>query len=128
MHINNFTDLHVWRRAMDLVVDVYDLTAAYPRSEQFVLTAHTHKTVISIPSNIGEGFRRQRRSLAAYVNHLDIALGSEGELFTQLEVGRRLAYVSAKTLEKPFADLNEVGRMLNGLIASLEAKDPGRIP
>ena len=122
MQINNFTDLTVWQRSMDLIVDVYKITERFPHSEQFVLTAHTHKTSISIPSNIAEGFRRQRRSLPTYLKHLDIALGSEGELFTQLEVGRRLGYVSAKDLEKPFDDLSEIGRMLNGLIASLELK------
>jgi four helix bundle protein len=122
MEINNFTDLHVWRRSMDLVVDVYRLTEQFPKSELFVLTAQTHKSVISIPSNVAEGFRRQQRSLLAYLNHLDIALGSEGELFTQLEIGRRLGYVSATTLQKPLADLEEVGRMLNGLITSLQKK------
>jgi four helix bundle protein len=94
----------------------------FPKSELFVLTAQTHKSAISIPSNIAEGFRRQQRSLLAYLNHLDIALGSEGELFTQLEIGRRLGYVSGTTLQKPLADLEEVGKMLNGLIASLDSK------
>src|SRR5687768_7079863 len=126
MKINNFTDLHVWRRSMDLVVDVYRVTEHFPKSELFALTAQTHKTVISIPSNVAEGFRRQQRSLLAYLNHLDIALGSEGELFTQLEIGRRLGYVSATTLRKPFADLEEIGRMLSGLIASLESKPSQR--
>ncbi len=122
MRINNFTDLHVWRHSMNLVVDVYHVTEQFPKSELFVLTAQTHKSVISIPSNIAEGFRRQQRSLPAYLNHLDIALGSEGELFTQLEIGRRLGYVSATTLQKPLADLAEVGRMINGLIRSLESR------
>ena len=90
MEIKNFTDLYVWQRSMDLVVDVYRVTEQFPRSELFVLTAQTHKSVISLPSNIAEGFRRQQRSLLAYLNHLDIALGSEGELFTQLEIARKL--------------------------------------
>ena len=126
MEINNFTDLHVWRRSMDLVVDVYRVTEQFPKSELFALTAQTHKSVISLPSNIAEGFRRQYRSLLTYLNHLDIALGSEGELFTQLEIGRRLGYVSATTLQKPLADLEEIGRMLNGLITSLELKQNQR--
>ena len=122
MEIKNFTDLYVWRRSMDLVVDVYRLTEQFPKSELFVLTAQTHKSVISIPSNVAEGYRRQQRSPLTYLNHLDIALGSEGELFTQLEIGRRLGYVSATTLQKPLADLQDVGRMLNGLASSLQRK------
>ena len=121
MKINNFTDLLVWQRSMDLVVDVYRLTKAFPVDERFVLTAQTRRSAISIPSNVAEGFRRQRRSLLSYINHLYIALGSEGELFTQLEACRRLGYLSAKDLERPFADLREIGRMLNGLVSSLEA-------
>jgi four helix bundle protein len=101
-------------------------SSRFPRSEQFGLTFQTNKSVISIPSNVAEGFRRQRRSLLAYLNHLDIALGSEGELFTQLECGRRLGFVSAKILEKPFDDLSEIGRMLNGLMTSLESKEAGK--
>ena len=117
--IRNFRDLLVWQRSMDLVVDVYRLTSQYPSDERFGLTAHTRKTSISIPSNVAEGC--SRRQLPAYVNHLNIAMGSEGELSTQLEVGLRLGYVSAHDLEKPFQQLNEIGRMLNGLSSSLEA-------
>lgn len=116
--IQDFRDLHVWQRSMDLVLDVYRITDAYPRYEMFNLTTHTRKSSISIPSNVAEG--ANRRALPAYVNHVNIAMGSEGELFTQLEVGRRRGYVSDKDLEKPFRDLAEIGRMLNGLSTSLE--------
>ena len=58
MEICSFTELVVWQRAMDLVVDVYRLTEKFPPNEQFVLTAQTHKSAIAIPSNIAEGFRR----------------------------------------------------------------------
>jgi four helix bundle protein len=64
MKILNFTDLRVWQKSMELVVAVYAITAKYPRSEQFGLTFQTNKSGISIPSNIAEGFRRQRRSVA----------------------------------------------------------------
>jgi four helix bundle protein len=121
MEINNFTELVVWQRAMELVVEVYRVTEAFPRAERFGLTAQIRRSVISIPSNVAEGFRRKRRSLASYINHLDIALGSEGELFTQLDAARRLRFVPANALDKSFADLGEIGRMLNGLIASLDA-------
>jgi four helix bundle protein len=119
MQIKHFTELQVWQRAMDLVVNVYRITDAYPRSELFALTAQTHRSVISIPANIAEGF--SRRSNSAYVNHLNIALGSEGELYTQLRIGERLDYVSAKTIEKTLDDLSQIGKMLHALIRALEA-------
>jgi four helix bundle protein len=116
--IQDFRDLVVWQRSMDLVLDVYRLTDAYPRYEMFNLTTHTRKSAISIPSNVAEG--ANRRSLPPYINHVNIAMGSEGELFTQLLVGQRLGYVAEKDLEKPFDNLAEIGRMLNGLSTSLE--------
>ncbi len=126
VEIKNFTELIVWQRAMDLVIDVYRVTAMYPRSERFVLTVQTERAAISIPSNIAEGFRRQRRSLGAYLYHLDVARGSEGELFTQLEVARRLGYVPQERLTKPLGELVEIGKMLNGLIGALETRGARR--
>lgn len=123
MPINNFTDLIVWQKSMDLVVDVYHITSKYPRDERFGLTFQTNKSSISIPSNIAEGFRRQRRSLSTDINHLDISLGSEGELYTQLHAGLRLGFIKERDLLRPLAQLQEIGRMLNGLIMSLEPKE-----
>jgi four helix bundle protein len=118
-NIRNFTDLKVWQRSMDLVVDLYRLTDQYPKSELFVLTSHTRKSAISIPSNIAEGFCRA--STPTYIKHLNIALGSEGELFTQMECGRRLGFAKDPKLQKYFNDLSEVGKMLRGLVRSLES-------
>ena len=120
MEITNFTELLVWQRAMDLAVDVYRLTGTFPRSELFVLTAQSRKSGNSIPSNIAEGCAR--RSLPAYINHVNIALGSEGEIFTQLTLGHRLGFCDAKQLDGTLTKLSEVGRMMTGLVQSLELK------
>ena len=119
--IRNYRDLLVWQRSMDLILDVYRITRNYPDDERFELRAHTRKTSISIPSNIAEGC--SRRQPVAYVNHLNIAMGSEGELGTQLLVGHRLGYVSARDIEKPLDALSEIGRMINGLAGSIEASE-----
>ena len=117
-HNNAFRDLKVWQRSMDLVVDVYRLTGSYPKSEMFALSHQTRKSVVSIPSDIAEGFCR--RSELVYINHLNIALGSEGELFTELECGRRLGFTKDPRLEKYLDDLSQIGKMLRGLVKSLE--------
>jgi four helix bundle protein len=123
MPITNFTDLKVWQPAMNLVIEVYQLTDTFPARERFVLSAQTRKSAISIPSNIAEGFCR--KSLPAYINHLNIALGSEGELFTQLEIGKRLRFASAADVDRRLQHLSEVGKMLRGLSTSLENRlDP----
>jgi four helix bundle protein len=103
---------------MDLVLDVYDITSNYPDEERFALTTHTRKTSISISSNIAEGC--SRRQPVAYVNHLNIAMGSEGELGTQLLVGQRRGYVPAHAIEDCLSELSEIGRMINGLAGSIE--------
>ncbi|MGE3401696.1 MAG: four helix bundle protein [Vicinamibacterales bacterium] len=63
---------------MVLVERVYDLSRGFPPDERFGLTSQVRRAAVSIPSNIGEGSRRKRRK--AYLNHLDIALGSQGEV------------------------------------------------
>ena len=68
-----FRDLDVWREAMLLVQDVYMASRQFPADERFGLTSQLRRAAVSIPSNIGEGSRRQRRK--ALMNHLDIALG-----------------------------------------------------
>ena len=126
IRIRNFTDLTVWQRAMDLVVGVYRLTSGYPKSELFVLTSQTRRSAISIASNIAEGFCRA--STPTYIKHLNIALGSEAELFSQLECARRLGYAPDADVAAYLRDLSEVGKMLRGLIASLERHLAERSP
>ena len=120
MPITNFRELHVWQHAMDLVVDVSQLTDDFPRDERFTLSAQTRRAAISIPSNIAEG--ASRRTTPVFLNHIDIALGSEGELFTQLELSQRLGYASPARVERSLQRLSAVGRMLNGLATSLEQR------
>lgn len=116
-----FRDLTVWQRAMDLVEEVYRATAAFPRDERFGLTAQIRRAAVSIPSNIGEGKRRKRQK--ALLNHLDIALGSQGEVDVQLEIARRVGFLRQAEHRRLAGLTDEVGRMLNGLISSLQPHD-----
>ena len=108
--------IDVWNRGIELVTDVYDLTRSFPRDEMFGLTSQLRKAAVSIPSNIGEGSRRKRRRVL--LNHLDIALGSQGEVDVQLEVAKRLGYCSISDHARIQERVDRVGRMLNGLIKS----------
>jgi len=109
---SSFRDLHVWQEAMLLVEDVYRLSRRFPPDEKFGLTSQLRRAAVSIPSNIGEGGRRQRRK--ANLNHLDIALGSQARSNVQLEIARRLAYIDAVEHKKIAQRVDRVGRMLNG--------------
>jgi four helix bundle protein len=116
----SFRDLQVWQRAMDLVEDVYVTTKAFPGDERFGLTAQVRRAAVSIASNIGEGKRRKKRG--PLLNHLDIALGSQGEVEVQLEIAQRVGFLALRDYRRLASRAEEVGRMLNGLIAALEAR------
>lgn len=117
--IQSFRDLEVWNRAMELVLDCYRITRRYPSEEKYALVAETRKTARSIPSNVAEG--HNRHAPKAYLNHINIALGSQAELDTQVELAIRLQYVDREELSTVLTALNSVGKMLRGLQRSLEA-------
>src|SRR6476659_11065399 len=89
--ILTFRDLVAWQKAMELTDMVYDLTESFPKREWFGLAQQMRKSAVSIPSNIAEGHRR--RTLT-YANHLEIALGSQGELDTQCEIATRRRFMT----------------------------------
>ena len=74
-------DLEVWKKSMDLVVDVYKLMKQLPESEKYGLISQIKRSSISIPSNIAEG--AGRASTKEFIRFLDIATGSLSELETQ---------------------------------------------
>jgi four helix bundle protein len=116
--INSFRDLLVWQKAMDLAVRCYGVSRRMPKDEQGVLGYQIRKCAVSMPSNIAEG--KARQSTAIYMNHLWVAHGSGAELETQLELGARVKVVSEKEATALIADAQEIGRMLKGLVTSLE--------
>jgi len=118
MPITSFRELLVWQKSIDLSVATYEIAHRLPRSEQMVLGYQLRKSSLSIPSNIAEGW--SRHSTPHYIQHLWTAHGSGGELETQLEVGKRLAFVAVDAADVLIRDAQEIGRMLNGLVRSLD--------
>ena len=114
----SFRELLVWQKAMDLAEGCYQLSRRLNRDDQYGLGFQLRKSSVSVPSNIAEGYGRHHT--ASYVNHLWIANGSSNELQTQLELAGRVQIVSPDDASKYIAQAQEVGRMLIGLIRSLE--------
>src|SRR4051812_38713986 len=112
----SFRDLEVWQEAMTLVEEIYALTKSFPRDERFGLTAQLRRAAVSIPSNIGEGARRRG---GAYRLHIEIALGSQGEVEVQIEVARRLGMCDTGAYEGLMQRVSRIGRMLHGLRKSI---------
>jgi four helix bundle protein len=118
---SSFRDLDVWQQSMALVEEIYTLSKGFPPDERFGLTSQIRRASVSIPSNIGEGARRKRRK--AFLNHLDIALGSQGEVDVQLELAARLGFCTREAQRRIAERVDRIGRMLNGLIKSQQPLD-----
>src|SRR5689334_3505862 len=89
--VQSFRDLLVWQKGMDLAVLVYKISEKFPRSEMFGLSSQVRRAAVSIPSNVAEGKAIGGQN---YPRHVKIALGSEAELQTQLELAKRLEMLS----------------------------------
>lgn len=116
--IKSHKDLIVWQRSLELVIAVYELTELFPRSEMYGLTTQMRRASVSIASNIAEGKRRGSRK--DFRHFLLNSFGSGAELETQIEIAKRLSFGRKLNYESVGMLLNEVMRMLNRLIFTLQ--------
>src|SRR5437764_5498846 len=105
---------------MDIVVACYRMAEKFPKSETYGLAAQLRRAVVSVPANIAEG--QGRNHTREFINHLSIAYGSLMEVETHLQIAARLSYIRQQDLDKVLLQTNEIGRMLNGLMQSLNRK------
>ena len=116
--MNNFRELIVWQKSVDLVVEIYKLTKSFPDSEKFNLVSQMQRSGTSISSNIAEG--AGRTTGASFKNFLSIALGSAYELETQLIISRKLDYINEDSCDTVVRKITEIQRMIFGLINTLQ--------
>ena len=102
---------------MDLVAEVYRVTKKLPKEELYALSSQIRRAVISIPSNIAEGFGRA--SAKDYLHFLTIARGSAYETETQLRLCVIVGYLSDENIELATEILREVKAMLNSMIGRI---------
>ena len=110
--------LLVWQKAMEFVIDIYKLTAKFPKHEEYGLTSQMRRTAVSIPSNLAEGAARKGRK--EFNQFLNIAQGSLSELDTQLELGKLLGYIDVETYNNAISKMTEISKMLYGLANTLK--------
>jgi four helix bundle protein len=108
--------LKVWQRSMDLVVEVYRKLKTLPPQERFNLAEQMRRSVISVPSNIAEG--AARTSPREKLQFWSVARGSLSELDTELEIALSLGYLDKRGYDGLADILDEVDRMLSGLMRS----------
>jgi len=118
--IRSFRDLRVWQLGKSLVVDIYRATRCLPSDERFGLVAQVRRAAVSIPSNIAEGFNRGHPR--EYPQFLYVALGSCGELETQIEVAHELGYIAVECRQCLLEQLGREARMLRTLINRLDER------
>jgi four helix bundle protein len=116
----DFHDLTVWQRAIDLTICIYKLTQKFPKEETYGLVSQLRRASVSVASNIAEG--RGRLNPAEFRQFLGIALGSTFEIQTQLLVARRLEMGNDKTIDEAKALSDEVSKMLTSFIDKLGSK------
>jgi four helix bundle protein len=115
--IQSYRDLIAWQKAMDLADFIYTVTEPFPKREWFGLAYQMRKSAVSVPSNIAEG---NRRRIPSYVHHLEISLGSHGELDTQCELATRRKLINAMHHRQIESLLGDVGRLTHGLLRSID--------
>ncbi len=120
MAVASYRELAVWKKAIDFVVETYKVTGHFPRAELYGLVSQLQRAVVSIPSNIAEGAGRIHTR--EYIHHVGIARGSLFEAETQIIVAGRLGYATDDEVGPLLQMVDEVGRMISGLIASLERR------
>lgn len=115
MKLQNYKELIVWQKSIDLVFEVYKITKQFPTEEKFGLSSQMQRAAVSIPSNIAEG--AARNNTKEFIQFLGVAYASSAELETQIIIAKKLYskinYEIAESLNL------EVQKMLNGLINSL---------
>ena len=116
----SFKKLVVWQRAIQLTVQVYNLTSSFPESERFGLTNQMRRAAVSVASNLAEGYGRA--SKGEYIQFLGHARGSSYEVETQLTIARKLGFGAEQPLARAEELCAEVGRMLAAMVIGLRRK------
>lgn len=122
--IKTHKDLLVWKKSIDLVEQIYKFTKQFPKEELYGITNQMRRCAVSIPANIAEGSGRKNK--AEFIQFLHIALGSASELETHLIISQRLGFLSSNSYDEIMNVLNEIIKMICGLINSLNSLNPTR--
>jgi len=112
--IKSFTDLRVWQEAHKLILLTYKITRKFSKEELFGLVSQMRRAVVSITSNIAEGFSRQ--SFKEKLRFYYMALGSLTELQNQLLIAKDLGYLNQRDFDKTVEQAINVHKLLNAFI------------
>ena len=120
MAVKQYQDLIAWQKAIALVTEIYKASSSFPRDEIYGLTSQLRRAAVSVPSNVAEG--QGRATSGEFIQFLCHARGSLFELETQVIVAHNLNYLSDAQREELITRISELGRILNGLITSVQRR------
>ena len=118
MRLKSYRELIVWQKSMEAAKEVYSLVKRLPKEEMFALSDQMRRAVVSIPSNIAEGYGRGADT--EFARFLKIALGSLSELETQLILCTNIGYLGEDDIQPVMDILDEVGKMTNSILCKLK--------
>jgi four helix bundle protein len=118
--VNSYKDLLVWQKAIDISVEVYQITNNFPQTEIYGLTNQIRRASNSVSLNIAEGYGRN--STKSYIAFLNIANASLLELESGLYLSEKLNFIKTNNLEKIYQMIIEESKMLVSLISKLKLK------
>ena len=110
--MRNYKELRIWQKGVEIAVKTFKLTESFPKEDKFGISQQMTRAGVSIPSNIAEG--SSRKSEKDYARFVEIALGSNFELETQLIIAEQLNKGSRELLQELKAELSDHQRMLTG--------------
>jgi four helix bundle protein len=116
--MNNYKELKIWQKSVDLAVKIYEITKDFPREELYGLTSQIRRSAVSISSNIAEGAGRNTKK--DFNNFLGISNGSSCELATQLIIAQRINFIEQPALESLQQEIDEIQKMNWSLKRSLK--------
>lgn len=115
--MNNYKELKLWQRSVDLAVKIYESTTSFPKEEMYGLTSQIKRSAVSVPSNIAEGAGRNTKK--DFNNFLGISTGSSCELETQLIIASRVGFLDNTSLQVLQNEITEIQKMNWALRKSL---------
>lgn len=117
--VKSYKELLIWQKGIKLVVLIYKLTRSFPKEEIYALTSQLKRASVSVPSNIAEGFGRQKDK--SFNHFLNISRGSLNEIETQLIIAKELEFILDMDLFNEIMLLiEEEGKMINAFSKNLK--------
>jgi four helix bundle protein len=118
MRVIKFEDLKIWQIALKITKEIYDITSKKEFSKDFSLRDQMRRAIISVSSNIVEGFEKNNNN--EFIRFLKIAKGSIGEVRNQLYIALAVKYIEQDEFEKLNNELIELANQVGKFISYLE--------